>query len=302
MVKRLIDAQASDFNNLTSYEKLESIKMSEGRVLMCENIGSFQPILGDISNAELATAFGADILLFNMYDCEKNEIQGIKSNSPLKKVKELTNRLIGVNLEPVYQINNEDDLWSMTRGRMASIENVEKLIKQGVDIIVLTGNPCTGVTNDEIFNSIKSIKAKFGDKIIIISGKMHSSGISNEVGSELINEDILESFINAGTDIVLLPAPGTIPGFDIEKVKKFMDILHKYGKMGITAIGTSQEGSDIDTIKQIALNAKMTGADLHHLGDSGLSPGLANPENIMAYSIAIKGKRHTFRRMSRRNY
>ncbi len=42
---------------------------------------------------------------------------------------------------------------------------------------------------------------------------------------------------------------------------------------------------------------KMTGTDIHHLGDSGYT-GVAVPENITAYSVAIKGKRHTYRRMS----
>jgi hypothetical protein len=43
----------------------------------------------------------------------------------------------------------------------------------------------------------------------------------------------------------------------------------------------------------------MIGTDIHHIGDAGMSPGMATPENIMIYSIAIKGKRHTYRRMAR---
>ena len=39
------------------------------------------------------------------------------------------------------------------------------------------------------------------------------------------------------------------------------------------------------------------GADIHHIGDSGYM-GMALPENIMAYSVAIRGKRHTYRRMA----
>ncbi|HLS52722.1 MAG TPA: haloacid dehalogenase-like hydrolase, partial [Tissierellaceae bacterium] len=64
-------------------------------------------------------------------------------------------------------------------------------------------------------------------------------------------------------------------------------------------IGTSQEGADKQTIRNIALYSKMAGADIHHLGDAGMTVGMATPENIMAYSIAIRGKRHTYRRMAR---
>jgi hypothetical protein len=65
----------------------------------------------------------------------------------------------------------------------------------------------------------------------------------------------------------------------------------------MTAIGTSQEGTDEETIKQIALMCKQTGTDIHHIGDSG-HPGIAAPKNIMAYSISIRGIRHTYHRMA----
>lgn len=40
-----------------------------------------------------------------------------------------------------------------------------------------------------------------------------------------------------------------------------------------------------------------TGTDIHPLGDSGYG-GMALPENLQAYSIAIRGIRHTYRRMA----
>lgn len=70
-----------------------------------------------------------------------------------------------------------------------------------------------------------------------------------------------------------------------------------WGALTITAIGTSQEGADIDTIRQLALMCKMTGTDIHHLGDAGYA-GMSLPENIQAYSIAIRGIRHTYHRMA----
>ena len=81
--------------------------------------------------------------------------------------------------------------------------------------------------------------------------------------------------------------------------KELVDYVHSLGKLTITSIGTSQEGADEWTIRTIALNSKMTGTDIHHIGDAGMSPGMATPENIMIYSIVIKGKRHTYRRMAR---
>lgn len=70
------------------------------------------------------------------------------------------------------------------------------------------------------------------------------------------------------------------------------------GAMTMTAIGTSQEGADAETVRQIALMSKMAGTDLHHIGDTGYT-GIAIPENIRTYSIAIRGVRHTYTRIAR---
>lgn len=50
--------------------------------------------------------------------------------------------------------------------------------------------------------------------------------------------------------------------------------------------------------QQIALMCKMAGTDLHHIGDTGYI-GMALPENIHTYSVAIRGVRHTYTRMAR---
>ena len=66
----------------------------------------------------------------------------------------------------------------------------------------------------------------------------------------------------------------------------------------MSAIGTSQETSDVDTIKRIAIDNKIAGVDIQHIGDAGYS-GLANPENIYTLSVAIRGLRHTMSRIVR---
>jgi len=41
----------------------------------------------------------------------------------------------------------------------------------------------------------------------------------------------------------------------------------------------------------------MAGADIQHIGDAGYG-GMALPENILALSKVIRGRRHTYRRMA----
>lgn len=66
----------------------------------------------------------------------------------------------------------------------------------------------------------------------------------------------------------------------------------------IFSIGTSQESSDEDTIKQMAIRNKICGVDIQHIGDAGYS-GLAPVENIFALSKAIRGNRHSIAMIAR---
>ena len=302
MAKRMLDLESSDVKTMNKEEILQSIRGAEGRTMVSEVISIVHPILLDVSNAELAASFGADIILLNMYDAEDPIVEGIPNckGDVLKEVKRLTGRIVGVNLEPVdeFQATFEEKL-KISKGRLGTLENIKKVIDQGADIIVFTGNPKTGVTNEKIINSIRITKDNFGEKVIIMAGKMHSSGSMTEMGSSLITKETIESFILAGADIILLPAPGTVPGMTTEYIRDLVEYTHSKGKLTMTSIGTSQEGSEESTIRSIALYSKMTGTDMHHIGDSGLTVGMANPENIMIYSIVIKGKRHTYRRMAR---
>ena len=134
--------------------------------------------------------------------------------------------------------------------------------------------------------------------MILVAGKMHASGILSEAGRGIITREDISEFADAGADVILLLAPGTVPGVTTEYIRELVSYAHSLGLLTLTAVGTSQEGADQQTIRQIALMCKMTGTDMHHLGDAGYI-GMALPENIMAYSAAIKGIRHTYRRMAR---
>jgi len=303
-MKRILDCQCSDFLRMSRQDLLDAIAASEGRTVACETIGAITPMLGDITNAEFVAAMGADILLLNMFDVQKPVIQGLPQTEPehvIRKLKELTGRPIGINLEPVEQVlsseNPEENMWAMTSGRKATLENARKAADMGVNFILLTGNPGIGVTNQAIEQTLRLYKQELGERLILAAGKMHASGILTEGAENIITKDDIAAFAAAGADIILLPAPGTVPGITTEYIRQLVSYAHSLGCLTITAIGTSQEGADVATIHQIALMCKMTGTDIHHLGDAGYG-GMALPENIQAYSIAIRGIRHTYRRMA----
>lgn len=302
--KRLLDCSASEFALMNKDDLLYAIRASEGRVMISETIAITQPLLSNVTNAELAASQGADILLINMFDSEMPHIQGLPKNiapeQTLHELQRLTGRIIGVNLEavdPEHTVTH-DDIWKMKAGRAATAENANKLADMGAKILVLTGNPNNGVSNRALGNAAKDIRDAVGNRVVIIAGKMHGAGMIQESGSQIINETDIIHFASQGVDIILLPAPGTVPGMSQERISSLIAIAHTQGVLAMTAIGTSQEGADVSTIRQIALMSKMAGADLHHIGDTGYMD-MALPENILAYSIAIRGIRHTYTRIAR---
>ena len=301
-MRRIIDCRASDFAKMNRQDLLDSIANCEGRTICCETVGSYQPMLGDVTNAEFAAAMGADLLLLNLFDCNDPIIQALPKCGPMERVqmlKKLTGRPIGINLEPVEQVLDDapDGMWAMTNGRKATLENAKRAADMGVDLILLTGNPGMGVTNEAIEQTLRLYKKELGDRLVLAAGKMHAAGILTEGAEKIITKADIQAFAQAGADIILMPAPGTVPGITVEYIRELVTFAHSLGCLTITAIGTSQEGADVATIRQIALMAKMTGTDIHHLGDAGYG-GISLPENIQAYSIAIRGIRHTYRRMA----
>ncbi len=300
-MKRMLDCTASDFAAASPRELLHSIAAAEGRTIACETIGPMMPVFGDVTNAEVAAAMGADILLLNVFDVNDpviNALPQVPAGERVRELKRLTGRPIGINLEPTTLNGEDDSLWAVTAGRLATLENGRKAAQMGVDMVLLTGNPTTGVSNAAIVDTLRLYRKELGDRLILAAGKMHASGVLGEAGENIVTKADVEAFAQAGADIILLPAPGTVPGITMEYVRGLIALAHSLGCLTMTAIGTSQEGADVATIRQIALMCKMAGTDIHHIGDSGVN-GMALPENIQAYSIAVRGVRHTIRRMAR---
>lgn len=303
MVKRLISANYSDVKTMTSAELKQAIKASEGRTILSENVVAVTPQAGDITNSEVAAAFGADLILLNVFDCFNPIINGLNGQNdlradqhienPILRLKELTGRPVGINLEPV---DDESTMFSdkrfISKGRIASKETIQKAEKLGVDFICLTGNPGTGVTNKKIAESVAMAKAYFSG--LIIAGKMHSAGADEPV----VSIAAVEAYAQAGADILLLPAVGTIQGFTETMLLEAIGLAKSYELLTMSAIGTSQESADPATIRQLAIANKTCGIDIQHIGDAGYG-GLAPVENIYALSVAIRGMRHTINRMGR---
>ncbi|MFJ1626965.1 DUF7916 family protein [Marinilactibacillus psychrotolerans] len=295
MVKRLLSCYASDFKKMDKYDLKASIKASEGRIILSENVVSTSVSHG-LTNSEVAKAFGADLILLNGLDLMEPKIEGIDDiEQPIQYLKKLVGRPIGVNLEPVDEsAKMSENKLDIPKGRQAFKETFEKANELGFDFICLTGNPGTGVSNKEIIKALKVAKEKFVG--LIIAGKMHGAGVNEPV----VDLNAIKEFIMNGADAILLPAVGTVPGVTTSMVMKAVQLAKKYDVLTLSAIGTSQETSAPSTIRDIALQNKIAGVDIQHIGDAG-SGGVAPYQNLLELSRTIRGDRHTIARIAGSN-
>src|SRR5699024_6283129 len=103
-LKRILDCTASDFQKMNGQDLKSSIRASEGRVMLSETMAAVAPLYPNVTNAELAASFGADLLLFNLFDVFAPAVEGYdtkENEQVIQDMKALTGRPIGINLEPV---------------------------------------------------------------------------------------------------------------------------------------------------------------------------------------------------------
>lgn len=268
--RRILDCGSDDFARMDGPALLESIRRSEGRTLLCEVLWPSPPLVDGATNGALAVAVGADLILLNKFDGD--DLPGLKKQ---------LGRPIGVNVEPSDAVPTH---------RQASRENLERL--SGADFVVVTANPDAEVGAEDMLEAA-ALTRDVLPGTPVFTGKMHGSGGRGLVGVEEASR------LAHDVDAVLVPAPGTVPGSREEVVASLVDAVHGAGALAVAAVGTSQEGADEETVRGLALAAKRAGADVLHLGDAGLS-GVADPANVLAASVAIRGRRHAYRRMALR--
>ncbi|MED2941042.1 hypothetical protein P4282_00860 [Bacillus swezeyi] len=318
MVKRLINSTKSDILEMDAKDLKESILASEGRVIMGQHHVTLNTGLVDgVTNTEIQASFGADMVMLNAYDMINEQANiglrefkhGQIAEKPysLKQMKKWAGVPLGIYLEcpSAAAVVAGEKYVEAKEGRIASRENFLRARKIGADFIVLGGNPSAGTTFAKIIEATKLAKETLGDDVLICAGKWEDGTIEKVLSdplSERPANDIIKDLINAGADVITLPAPGSRHGITVEHVRKCVEFVHSYkpGTLALSFLNSSVEGADVQTIAMIALMMKQTGADIHAIGDGGYA-GTPLPENVYQLAVSIKGRRHTIKRMAGRS-
>lgn len=278
-MKRILSCYASDFRGLQSgIELKQAIADSEGRTVMAEVVAGGMPFYGGVSNAELLASFSADMLLLKGFDVLNPTINGIPDDSEhcVATLKKLTGRLIGINLEASAD--------STSDGLHVNEQAVQALIALEPDFVCITGYKSSAMTNEVFSRSLVQVRAAYSG-LIIANRVEHPDNLD------------ISSFIANGADVVMMPAPGSLPGVTEANLAQAVQTAQYQGALALATISTSQEGADQDTVKAIALSAKRAGCDMQNMGDANAN-GICDVESLLALSIAIRGRRHTYVRMA----
>lgn len=284
-MKRVISCTASAFQQPFTREELkEAILASEGRVIMAQTAVTNECLIGQVSNAELLASCASDMILLKVIDVEQPKIAGIQDcENPVAEVKKLTGRLVGINLEVVgvNQLQYEN-------GTTLSEQTIKKAVALHPDYLCLTSyRNRVGNSSESVLEAIKLVRHYWKGLLIV-------NKYANAL--ELTKEQCWEAYIEAGGDVITLPMPGSVAGVYVQFLAPIAQRIKAAGGLVSMSVATSQEGSDVETIKRMGIEAKQAGADLYDFGDANTN-GLPALENILALSIAIRGKRHTYFRI-----
>jgi len=316
MIKRILSCTKSDFEKMTPMDLKLSIRLAEGRTILGQSFnGMGNSLLGGVTNPELEAAFGADILLLNGYSLdESSPMYGVKHYNHAKgmqilhvqDIKKLVNRPVGIYLECV-PLDRTTPYGSSEffLGRIATEENFHKCIEQGADFIVLGANPGNGAKLDDILAATYACAKAVKGKAMIFSGKWEDGVDEKVLGDPLATipaKTFIDKLMDAGSDVINFPCPGSRQGITVDMIRELVEYVHMKDKntMTMSFLDGSVEGTDVDTIRILAIESRETGADIHTLGDAGLC-GCALPENIYQMSLCLKGRRLTYRRLATNN-
>jgi hypothetical protein len=294
MVKRLLDANASDFAAMNARDLAESIRAAEGRTLAAEVICTSEPPVEGISHGELAAAMSADIIVLDGFDPHAPIIRGAPTlgDTPLTTYKRLLGRPIGINMIVA------DPIQSMTLGgRLVSETNIYTAAAQGVDMVFLYVRPKQGGTAAMQANAARKIKQQYSEHLLLVGVPSFSKPAPRDANGIADFQREISALVNAGCEAVAFPMPGSKQGWQFAHTAQLIDFTHAHGALVWLFITGSVEGAGTATMSDLALLGKQLGADAFRLDEAGLS-GMTPPENILAFSLALRGARHTYRRMA----
>jgi hypothetical protein len=291
---RLLDANASDLLAMSGADLAESIRLSEGRTVSAEVLCDAPSPVEGVSHGELAAAFGADIVALDRYDPLRPSVTNVAlpNSEPLRAYARLLGRPVGINL---IVAGSEAD--STLGGRSFTEAHAACAADQGAQIIFIYVRPSQGGTHAEMVRRISAVHRQLVDRVLLVGVPSFSLPAPRDPAALAIFRGHITALRDAGCQGIALPMPGSKQGWTVEAAGSLSDSIHAAGALSWLFVTHSVEGAQPEVMTALALDTKRIGADAVRLDEAGLS-GMPATENILAFSLALRGARHTYRRMA----
>lgn len=195
---------------------------------------------------------------FNLEDEKSNlGLQGLT----LEDLKKRVNIPLGIYLGCPGENKTSENIIYDAAGMLATDEHLLRAKEIGADFIVLGGNPGSGTSIQDIIETTKRARKLLGNDVLIFAGKWEDGIDEKVLGDPLAKQDakeVIKQLIDAGADVIDLPAPGSRHGISVRMIQELVQFIHLYkpGTLAMTFLNSSVEGADQDTIRLIALMMK----------------------------------------------
>lgn len=296
MVKRLLEATASDIAAMNASDLSTAIRRSEGRTLAVEVMCAAEPPVDGISGGELAAAMGADIVALDQYDPLAPYIAGaapeLLGDRPLAGYSAMLGRPVGINL-----IVTDDAHVGTLGGRRFTVHSASRAVEQGADVIFLYTRPQQGGTAELQVDAARRFSSAFAERTLLIGVPTFSQPAPRTAAALAQLRAQVLTLIEHGCGGVAFPMPGSKQGWMVDAAAALIDAVQTAEALAWLFVTGSVEGAPSTVMSDLALLAKQLGADVVRLDEAGLS-GMPPPENIFAFSLALRGARHTYRRIA----
>jgi hypothetical protein len=204
----------------------------------------------------------------------------------------LVGRPVGINL-----ICADAEHGALLGGRLATAASIEAGLAQGVDLFFLYARPRSGGTLALQAETARRIAQMAGRRALLVGVPTFLKPPPRSAAGLDDHRAGIAALLDAGCGAVALPMPGSKQGWLSDATAALIDLAHEREALAWLFVTGSIEGAPLPIMHDLALHGKQLGADAFRLDEAGLS-GMAPPENIQAFSLALRGARHHWRRVA----
>ncbi|MFE0805805.1 hypothetical protein [Streptomyces sp. NPDC058812] len=264
-----------------------SVRAASGRTLLVRAPadGTFA---GRAHALQLARAFGADVLVLDsiqgVWDGDTWNFPVLGRYTDLHAVSQDLGR-------PICVVLRTGDV--PVPGR-ATPWNAQRLADQGAAAIWVTDDAATSASYADLTRDVARIRSLVGPEVSLWAGRAPQDG---PLGARTGAAGPMR-LAEAGADMVFLAAPGPGSGTAaVESAVRAARMLQRAGVLVAVTGRAESEPADTPGITDAVRAARVMGVDAHLLGSGPLGPHL-DPELLYHYSLEVRGREFTWRRMA----